>query len=170
MEVDRTASRHQPSGHTAMYARRDPGRWADRPTTAGLGLRTGPSAQAQPGGRLRQLPAGADTELSEHLVQVPFHGACAEEQLRPDLGVGQAPAREAGDLDLLRREVLGRLHVPLARGGASGKELAAGALGEGVHAQATERLVGDVQLCPGIDAPAAPSEPLAVEQVCAAEL
>ncbi len=34
-----------------------------------------------PGIGLVQFPARADAELREHLPQVPFNGACAEEQL-----------------------------------------------------------------------------------------
>jgi hypothetical protein len=37
--------------------------------------------------RRGELLAGADPELAEHLAQVPFHGARAEEELGADLGV-----------------------------------------------------------------------------------
>ena len=53
------------------------------------------------GERFQQLLARADPELGEHLAQVPLDGARAEEQLRADLGVRQAVARQPGDVLLL---------------------------------------------------------------------
>jgi hypothetical protein len=41
----------------------------------------------QPKG-LAELPAGADSELGEHLAQMPFDRARAQEQRRADLGIG----------------------------------------------------------------------------------
>src|SRR5262245_59482217 len=52
-----------------------------------------------------QLPARGDAELDEHLSQMPFDGVRADEQLRPDLLIGQAFAGEARDLSLLRRQL-----------------------------------------------------------------
>jgi hypothetical protein len=49
-----------------------------------------------------KLPARADTELAEHVAQVPLDGAAAEEELRPDLRVGHSIGGEACDLLLLR--------------------------------------------------------------------
>lgn len=50
------------------------------------------------GQRVRQLPAGADRELGEHLAQVPLHGARAEEQPRADLGIRRPVASEPSEL------------------------------------------------------------------------
>ena len=53
-----------------------------------------------------ELAAGADAELGEHLAEVPFDGARADEQLGADLGVGMPVGGEAGDLRLLRGELV----------------------------------------------------------------
>src|SRR4051794_35011872 len=53
-----------------------------------------------------QLPARTDAQLGEHLVQMPFHRAGADEQLLADLRVGHAVAGQAGDLRLLGCEIV----------------------------------------------------------------
>ena len=63
-----------------------------------------------------------------------------------DLGVRQSVAGEPGDLRLLRREHVARLDRALAHRLAGGQELAAGALGERLGADAAEHLVGGAQL------------------------
>src|SRR5688500_6870130 len=51
--------------------------------------------------RASELPPRADVELHEHLTQVPFDRARAEEQLGADLRIRMPVARESGDLCLL---------------------------------------------------------------------
>jgi hypothetical protein len=60
--------------------------------------------------RRPKLSARRDAELREHLAKVPLNGARADEQLRADLGVREAVAREPRDLLLLRRQFV--LSVP----------------------------------------------------------
>jgi hypothetical protein len=79
---------------------------------------------------LAELSAGADAELREHVAQVPFDGARADEQLGADLRIRAAVAGEAGDLGLLCGELVERLDGAFASGFAGGQELARGALGE----------------------------------------
>src|SRR5262245_10437549 len=61
-----------------------------------------------------KLAARADSELGEHLVQVPLDGSVAEEEPRADLGVGETVAREPRNLLLLRRERLAPFAAPSA--------------------------------------------------------
>src|SRR3954454_9864476 len=110
-----------------------------------------------------QAHARADLELGEHLLQVPLDGAGAEEQPGADLRIGKTAAREAGDLLLPRRELVARLDRALARLRARRHELATSALGERLHADRVEHLVGGAQLRARIRTPALPAQPLAVE-------
>src|SRR6059058_2500985 len=71
-----------------------------------------------------------DPELGEHLAQMPFDGARADEQLGADLGVRQSLTGEPGDLGLLCREDLTCLDRPWTHRLAGGLEFAAGPLGE----------------------------------------
>ena len=50
-----------------------------------------------------ELASGPDSELGEHVAQVPLDGAWAEEQAGADLRVREPVAGELGDLSLLRR-------------------------------------------------------------------
>src|SRR6476469_1105626 len=114
----------------------------------GLRLRgLGRCAGARRVGQLvAQLHAGADAELREHLVQVPLDRARAEEELRADLLI-RLPARgQPRDLLLLGRELAACLVKPFAHLLAGRKQLAAGALGECLGAEAAEHLVGRAEL------------------------
>jgi hypothetical protein len=91
---------------------------------------------------LLELQAGADLELGEYLAQVPFHRARTEEQLGGDLRIGQARPRQLRDLRLLRGERVARFLGGLAGGFADGGQLAAGPLGERLHADRGEHGVG----------------------------
>src|SRR5215470_6261987 len=82
-----------------------------------------PSCDARRDGRLRaaepeahQLRARRDPELREHLAQVVLDRARAEEELSGHLLVRVALADEARDLQLLRRQLVDRARVALARG------------------------------------------------------
>ena len=96
-------------------------------------------------------------ELREHVAQVPLDRARADEQLGADLRVRQALAGEPGDLLLLRREPPARARVAFARLLACRQQLAAGAIGECLHADLVEQMVGAAQLLARVDAPALPA-------------
>src|SRR3954447_11664272 len=84
-----------------------------------------------------ERPARADAELGEHLLEVPFDGARAEEELGADLRVRPPVAREPGDVLLLRGELVARVVAALAHLLAGGQQLVAGTFGEprGAHRQ-----------------------------------
>ena len=125
---------------------------------------------AASGSLVAQLHAGADAELREHLVQVPLDGARAEEEPRADLLVRLPVRGEPRDLLLLRRELAARLVTPFAHLLAGREQLAAGALGERLGAEADEHLVGGAELLARVHPPVLTPQPLAVDQVRAAEL
>ncbi len=127
-------------------SRRTDGRVAAGPTRASARelRRLGPISRLGARQR-RQLPAGADPELGEHLAQVPLDGAGAEEQPRSDLRVGEPFVGELGDLPLLGGQLVARLDPALAHRSAGGQQLNPGALGEplrphlGEHARCAAR-------------------------------
>ena len=101
--------------------------------------------------RLAQVPARGDAELPEHLPQVPFDGAGADEQLGGDLRVGPSVTGQPGDVLLLGGELVERVGLALADLLAGGEQLAACALGERLDAQLGEGVVGRAELLAGID-------------------
>src|SRR6516164_1916608 len=109
-------------------------------------LGAGAGEPAVLGQRRSELPARGDAELGEHVAQVPLDRARADEQLGADLWVQQAVPGEPGDLRLLRREVLARVGASLAHLLACGGQLAASALGERLHPDRGEQVVGRTQL------------------------
>src|SRR5205814_1180132 len=117
-----------------------------------------------------EVPAGADPELGEHLVQVPLDGAGAEVELRADLGVRPALAGQPRDELLLGRELVARPRGALAHLRARGEQLVPGAFGERVDAHGDERVVGSLKLLARVDAPTRTTQPLAEEQPAAREL
>ena len=84
---------------------------------------------------LFELVAGLDSELAKRLAQVIVDGAGADEQLGRDFLVGRTLGREAGDLCLLRGQLVTRLDAPFTRVLAGRLELDPGALGERLHAE-----------------------------------
>src|SRR6185312_6786716 len=90
--------------------------------------------------------ARCDLELDERVVQMPLHGASAEEELCGDLRVGEAIAGEPRDLLLLRRQLVAQLGAALAHGLARRQELAPGPLCERLHPDPNEQPVGRAQL------------------------
>src|SRR5256885_14418419 len=88
--------------------------------------------------RSGQFLAGADVELGEHLLEVVLDGAWADEQLGADLRVGLPVARHPRDLSLLGGEQVARLDREPADGLAGGRQLAPGALREGLGADPAE--------------------------------
>src|SRR5262245_22392699 len=101
---------------------------------------------------------------------MPLDGARAEEQLCSDLVVGEAVAREPGDLALLRGQLVARLDRPLSHLLARHAKLVAGALGERLHSDRREALVRAAQLLARVDAPALAAQPFAVQQARTREL
>src|SRR5688500_17933626 len=120
--------------------------------------------------RVAQGSARADPELGEHLLEVPLDGARAEEELGADLRVRASFARQAGDLLLLRCQLVPGVVAPLAHLLARRAKLVPGALGEPLGAQRQERVAGDAELLARIDAPALAAQPFPVEQARAGDL
>ena len=120
--------------------------------------------------RLAQLTARADAELDEYLAQVPFDGTGRQEQLGGDLRVRQAVAGQPRDECFLRRELVRGLDGALVYGLAGGDQLPAGALGERLHANRLEHVVGRPQLRARIAGPALAAQPLPVQQVRAGQI
>src|SRR5262249_677114 len=117
-----------------------------------------------------QLPARADAQLGENLAQVPFDGARGQEQLRADLRVSAAVSGQPGDLLLLRRELLAGLSGASAHLLARGDQFPAGALGERLHADRGEHVVGRAQLLARVEPPALPAQPFTVEEMRAGQV
>src|SRR4051812_5857428 len=76
------------------------------PTATGGCCRRSNSACRGASKRATELPAGPDAELREHLVEVPFHVAGAQEEPRANLGIRQPLVCESRDLQLLRSQVV----------------------------------------------------------------
>src|SRR5262249_37535328 len=114
---------------------------------------------------LPQLPAGCDAELRVHLPEVPLDRAGAQEELRADLRVREAVTREARDLLLLRGELIARLVCAFPDGCPRRHELPPGALGERLHADLDEDVVGALKLLARVDAAPLAPQPFTVEQV-----
>src|SRR4051794_21611531 len=91
------------SHHVARVVPADPLRVAWRPTEHGT-----------------QLTARADLELPIYLPEVVIDGCAADVQLAGDLLVRVAVGRQPGNLQLLRRQVLGRLDAPPPNDGPGG--------------------------------------------------
>ena len=119
---------------------------------------------------VRQLPPGTDAELGEHVAQMPLHGPRAEEEPRADLRIGQPVAGEPGDLPLLGGQIVARFDRPLAHLLARGLKLLTGALGERLHPDRGQHLVGRAQLLARVDPAILAAQPLAVEQMRAGDL
>src|SRR5215471_20247007 len=90
--------------------------WA-RPTSvekgpASLSSATASSRRAPAEAHTREVGPGSDPKLGEDFAQVIVDRAWAEEELCPDLAVGQALGSEPGDLQLLRSELAERGRVP----------------------------------------------------------
>src|SRR3954465_8283885 len=117
-----------------------------------------------------QLPAGTNAELGEHVAQMPLDSPRAQEEPRPDLRVRQPIGGKQRDLPLLRGQIVPRLDDPPPHLLAGGLKLLAGALGERLHADRGEHLVGRAQLVARVDPAILAAQPLPVEQMSAGEL
>jgi len=96
---------------------------------------------------------------------MPFDGAMAEEELLPDLRVGEAIAGQASDLRFLRRELIARVRGALAHRLAGGQQFALRALGECLRTHRVEGRVGRFELLARIDAAMLTAKPLTVDQL-----
>jgi hypothetical protein len=95
---------------------------------------------------------------------VVLHRSRADEQLRADLGIGEAIPSKSGYLCLLGREDVARFVGAPARGLSGGKELVAGSLRKRPGPEAAERLVRGSKLLARFEAPVLTSKPLAVHE------
>src|SRR5262249_43207117 len=113
----------------------------------------------------RQLHAGSDAEPYEDVPQVVVDGAVAEEEPRRDLPVGGALGGQAGDLALLRGELLGAL-VRRCRGGLPRRaQFGARVLGPVLRFVVLEDLQGVAQVLAGHARLAPASQPMPVQQL-----
>src|ERR1700761_6269550 len=95
---------------------------------------------------------------------MPFDGVRADEQLRPDLLVGQAFTGEARDLSLLRRQLGTRTDRLLAYLLTGRGELSSCSFGEPLRADPGESLVRGDQLYARIPLTVHPAQTFAVAQ------
>ena len=93
-----------------------------------------------------KLRAGGHAELPEHLAQVVFHGARADEHLGGDLPVRFSSADQGGDLCLLGCQLLRRSELALLGVLTGGPQLCVGPRGEAAEAHGVEHLEGCAQL------------------------
>src|SRR3954471_24342661 len=112
-----------------------------------------------------ELAARRDRQLREDPAQVVVDGALAEEQLRRDVPVGGTACDEAGDLDLLRRQLVDGARIPLAGRLAAGAQLAVRALGPGRRTDALELGQRGSQMVTSLHPPACPAQVLAEQQL-----
>src|ERR1700736_2721996 len=156
--VGRSGTRSHPPVHSAISGR-----------LAGASEATGKARSI--GQNTVELAARLDTELGEHLAQVVLDCPCADEQTGTDLWIGQAVARHARNLSLLRRELLiGTGHRAFAGRFTRGADLPPGPLRESLHPHRLQHFVGDAKLCSRVDAATLPAQPFAVQEVRASEV
>ena len=117
-----------------------------------------------------ELRAGRDAELREDVAEVVVDRPRREKQLGGDLLVGEPLCDEAGDLQLLWRQLIDRARVALARRLAGGAQLGARSLGPGLGSEALEPLERSAQLHTRVGAAALAPEMLAVEQLDTSEI
>src|SRR6185312_3457762 len=118
----------------------------------------------------RQLSSGADAELGEYLAQMPLDRPGTDEELGADLRIRLAIAGQPRDKRLLRGELIRVLVGAPAHLLARRDQLAAGTLGERLHADRGKHVVGGAQVPARVEAPALAAQPLAVQQVGAGQI
>src|SRR5215211_6870945 len=101
---------------------------------------------------------------------MPLDGPPAQEEPRPDLGVRQPIGGKQRDLSLLRSQIVASLDGPPPHLLAGGLKLLAGALGERLHADRGQHLVGGAQLVARVDPAVLAAQPLPVKQMSPGEL
>src|SRR5258706_6465312 len=111
-----------------------------------------------------QLGARGDAELREHPIQVRAHRPMTEVEARPDLAIGHAFRCEAGDLQLLRRQLVEDVDAAVASRFAACPQLLLGAVREVADADRVEHVPGGTQLGPRLRHAALPPQPRSVGQ------
>src|SRR5215212_6773630 len=91
------------------------------------------------------LAARGDAELGEDAIEVRADGAVRHVELLADLAVGEPRGGHAGDLQLLRRQLVHRAALAWAAGDTGAAQLVACPLGPGQRAQRVERVAGGAQ-------------------------
>src|SRR5580765_609490 len=109
-----------------------------------------------------QLGAGGDAELREHPVQVRPNGPMTEVEARPDLAIGETLGREAGDLQLLRRQLVEDVDTAVASRLAGCSQLLLGTVREVADTDRVEHVPGRTQLGPRLCRAALPPQPRSV--------
>jgi hypothetical protein len=117
-----------------------------------------------------ELPAGGDAQFGEDLAQVPLDGVGADEQLGPDLGIGESLPGQTRDLGLLSGEFRGSGDDMPGHRLTDGLRLAAGALGEGTGTEPGEHLMSRPQSGAGVGATVLAAKPFPVQQMRPGEL
>src|SRR5258706_13480860 len=111
-----------------------------------------------------QLGARGDAELREPRIQVRAHRPMTEVEARPDLAIGETRGCEAGDLQLLRRQLVEDVDPAMASRFASCSQLLLGAVREVTDADRVEQVPGRTQLGPRLRHAALPPQPRSVGQ------
>ena len=120
--------------------------------------------------RVRQLGAGAHPELQVHVAQVVLDRLRAEEQRGGGLPRGPPAGEHAGDLQLLRRQVVEAGGAAALGGLAGGAQLGGRLVGPRDGAEPLERRERGPQVRAGVDAALQAAQPGAVGQLGAGGL
>src|SRR3954454_4700759 len=112
-----------------------------------------------------ELGARRDRQLREDPTEVVIDGALAEEQLRRDVPVGGTARDEAGDLDLLGRQLVDGARIPLAGRLAAGAQLAMRTLAPWRRPNALELAQRGSQMVASLHPPARTAQMLAEQQL-----
>jgi hypothetical protein len=123
-----------------------------------------------PSERPLELVARADFELAEHLVEVIFDAARADEQPGADLRVGEPLAGEPRDLRVLRRETFLASDGPSGDSLTRGRQLALGAAGGSLDPHRREHGACRPKLVAALRPAALGVQPLPADEMRAGEL
>src|SRR4249919_1158540 len=112
-----------------------------------------------------QLRPRRDLELPEHLVQVVLDRLRAEEELRGDVLVRLPLADQAGDLQLLRRQLVDRARISSTHCLAGRTQLGTRPLRPGLGTELLEAVDRGTQLLASIRTPALAAQELPVQKL-----
>jgi hypothetical protein len=101
---------------------------------------------------------------------VLLDSARADEELRADFSARVSLGHETSDLGFLRRQVGEGVHGPLASVPTCRLEFYARSIGERLHSEVREHVVGGLKLFAGVDPARLTSKPFSVEQVRARKI
>jgi hypothetical protein len=118
----------------------------------------------------RHLCSRFDPELPEHLTEAVFDGPSADEELRGGLAVRDFLRHKAGDVFLLRRQLIEGVDGSPPSMFASRFSFDACALGERRQAEVGEEFVRDAQVRARVHASPLTSQPLPIEEMRAREI